>query len=104
MAKLGTTIGFAISQEKSSGVFIEAIEERYYVGEIFKNTMSSYSNQSVNPNLSLSNKFSMLVDSFSKDNHQKIRYAVFWGSKWKVTNIEIEGKRLILTIGGKYNE
>jgi hypothetical protein len=104
MAKLRITIGFATSIERKPGVFVEEIVEKPYTGDLFKNTMTNTSGQSVNPNLSLSNKFSMLVDDFSKQNHSKIRYAVLWGCKWNVSNMEIQEKRLVLIIGSKYHE
>lgn len=33
-----------------------------------------------------------------------MRYIEFMGAKWKITNIEVQYPRLILTVGGVYNE
>jgi hypothetical protein len=32
-----------------------------------------------------------------------MRYVEFMGTKWKITNIEVQYPRLTLSIGGEYN-
>ena len=103
MAKTPLTIGFATTQETSPDVFTELIEEKIYVGDLFRQKQSNMSGDSVNPNLKLSNTISILADDYMRSNSKNIRYVVLWNNKWSVSNIEIQEKRLLLYIGEVYN-
>ena len=59
---------------------------------------------SLNDNLNISNEFSIIADPFAYENFQNMRYIVFMGAKWKITSVEVQYPRLILTVGGVYNE
>ena len=59
---------------------------------------------SINDNLNISNEFSIIADPFAYENFQNMRYIVFMGAKWKITSVEVQYPRLILTVGGVYNE
>ena len=52
----------------------------------------------------IANEFSIIADSFAKDNFHLMRYIEFEGTKWKITNVEGRYPRLNLTVGGIYNE
>ncbi len=105
MAKFYGKIGFsAESSETSSGVWTPAITELDYCGDILKNTRRWQPGESVNDDLSLENKISILADPFAYANFNTMRYVKWMGASWKITNVEIQRPRLILTIGGVYNE
>lgn len=44
------------------------------------------------------------MDQFAVENVGNMRYATYMNSKWKITDVEVEYPRLILTLGGVYNE
>ena len=58
----------------------------------------------VNDDVSIANEFSIIADSFAKDNFHLMKYIEFEGTKWKITNVEVRYPRLNLTVGGIYNE
>ena len=43
------------------------------------------------------------IDPYAYEKFSSIVYAEFMGAKWKVTDIEVQHPRLILTIGGLWN-
>lgn len=104
MAKWYGKVGYAITKETAPGVWMNEDTERKYFGDIIQNTSRWSSNpDSTNDDLLINNKISMVADPFAYQNFHAIRYAEFMGSLWKVTNIEPQYPRLILTLGGVYN-
>lgn len=98
------TIGFAGTVETSPGVYTDDIIERNYYGEFIRNSRRWATNsEGTNDNLVLSNQLSIVADSFISENMGFIKYVQIMGSKWKITDIEINYPRLVLTIGGLYN-
>lgn len=57
----------------------------------------------INDDVNISNIISIVADSFANENCSEIVYAEFLGIKWKVTDIEPQYPRLLLTLGGVYN-
>ncbi len=105
MAKFYGMIGYAQpTAETAPGVWSEAIAERPYSGELIRNTRSMQEAGQVNDNLTIANEISILSDPYAVSNFHSMRYVVFMGSKWKISKVEVRYPRLILTIGGVYNE
>lgn len=96
-------IGYAQSIETTPGVFEEKIEFYTYRGEVQKNNRRWNDSNSINGELNISNRISILSDPYLCSNFQNIRCAEFMGTLWKVTDIEVEYPRLILTLGGVYD-
>lgn len=104
MAKFYGTIGYMVQKETTPGVWTEDITEKTYSGDIIKNTRRYQSGENLNDNLEVNNQISILSDPFADQNFHSMRYIVWMGAKWKVTNVEVIRPRLLLTIGGVYNE
>lgn len=104
MAKFYGIIGYAMTEETSPGIWEERIFKRHHYGELIRNTRKIQTSESVNDNIDIANEVSILADSFAYGNAYKMRYIEFMGAKWKITSIEIQYPRLILTIGGIYND
>lgn len=103
MAKYYGEIGYAITQETRPGVTEEIIVAKPFCGEQL-NTRSKWQTSSqVNDDIDISNQLSIVADPFAYQNFYNIRYIEFQGCKWKVTSVEIQRPRLILSIGGVYN-
>lgn len=97
-------IGFAISVEERPGVWVEKIETRKTYGEVRRSSRRLYSSpDKVNDDLTISNSITVVADPYIQKNIYSIRYADFMGAKWKVTDIEVEFPRIVLTLGGLYN-
>ena len=70
-----------------------------YFGKIGYGVNSGEVNDDLNINMTLS----IVADPFAYQNFHQIKYAEYMGSKWKVSSIEVQYPRLILTLGGVYN-
>ncbi len=103
MAKFYGNIGFAETVETEPGVWVEEITVRPYYGDLVRNTRRLENSGGVNDNVNISNEISIIADPYANHNFHSIRYIEFMGAKWKVSNIEVQHPRLILTIGGMYN-
>ena len=104
MAKYYGTIGFASTEETEPGRWEENITERNYCGDVVRNTRRLQASvSSVNDNVVVSNQISIVADPYAQLNFHAIRYATFMGAKWKVTEVDVQYPRLILTMGDVYN-
>lgn len=104
MAKYYGKIGYADYDYEQEGIAEEVITERTYYGDILQNTRRLQSADEVNDNLTLSNRISILSDPYALENFHKIRYAEYMNVKWKVNTVDVQYPRLVLTLGGVYNE
>ena len=104
MAKFCGVIGYVITEETEPGIYVEEIVENQYYGDVIKNTRRLQEGTKVNDDITISNQVSIIADPFANNNFHAMRYIEFMGAKWKVTNVEVQYPRLILTIGGLYNE
>lgn len=103
MAKYYGKIGYAISEEVKPGVWKKRITEREYFGDVNRNTRRLQSSGNLNDNIIVSNEISIVADPFANENFHSMLYVEFMGAKWKISNVEVQYPRLILTIGEVYN-
>lgn len=97
-------IGFWVgSKETKPGVFVPCFEEKLYSGDVNWNNRHFQQSENQNDNVKLNNQISILADLYSKENFASIRYVVWNKVKWRVTNVEVNYPRLVLTIGDVYN-
>lgn len=96
-------IGYGETKEVRAGVWEEEIEEREYFGDFMRNSGSFQSSDKVNDNLNISHSISIVADPYALEKFCFMRYVELRGTKWKITNVEIQYPRLILSIGGVYN-
>lgn len=103
MAKFYGVIGYAVTEETEPGIYEERIVEKEHFGDVVRNTRRLSNVAKVNDDITISNQISIVADPFANNNFHSIRYVSFMGSKWKVTEVEVQYPRLILTLGGVYN-
>ena len=104
MAKFCGVIGYAVTKETEPGIWGEQIVEVEYFGDVIRNTRRINAPGKVNDDISISNQISIIADPFANNNFHAMKYVVFMGAKWKVSEVTVEYPRLILSIGGLYNE
>ena len=104
MAKFCGVIGYVVTKETEPGIWEEQIIEVEYFGDVIRNTRRLGGSAKINDDISISNQISIIADPFANNNFHAMRYVVFMGAKWKVSEVTVEYPRLILTIGGLYNE
>lgn len=103
MAKWYGIIGYAETVETKPGVWEEQLTKRSYYGDVTRNTRMLQNSGEVNDNINVANQISIVADPFAYQNFHAMRYIEFMGTNWKISNVEVQHPRLILTIGGVYN-
>jgi len=104
MNKWYGAVGYTETKETYPGVWEEIITERKYSGDILQINRRWKSAETLNDNLTISNRFSILADPYAYQNFHAIRYIEWMESKWKVTSVEVQYPRLILDVGDLYTE
>ena len=104
MARFYGKIGFVLGAEETRpGIWKENTNVRNYYGDVMKRRLSWESGDSANDDIKIGNQFSVLADEFAETHLYAMRWLEWKGTKWKITSVEIERPRMILTIGDVYN-
>ena len=103
MGKWFGKIGYAVTAETEPGLWEDTIVEHEYYGDMISDRRKRQTSGEVNDNINLANVISIIADPFAYENCSRMVYAEIMGAKWKITDIEVQYPRLILTIGGVYN-
>ena len=104
MSKYCGKLGFVKTVETERGIYEEQIIERTYKGDVLTSRVSRESPDKVNGDLTVSNRLSIVGDSFLNENAFVLRYATWMGVKWNINSIEVLRPRMILSLGGVYSE
>jgi hypothetical protein len=103
MGRFYGVIGYANQIETTPGIWEEQIVERNYSGEVIKNVSKIRDGENLNDDLTVDNRLSIIADPFAYAKFHSMRYINWMGALWKITSVEVQRPRLILTIGGVYN-
>lgn len=105
MAKYYGMIGYSETRQVRPGVYLPDTVQYPYVGDLIRSvSQSQQSNESENDSLRLSNEISIVADAYAYEHYGNIKFAEYLGQKWRVTRVEVRHPRLILSLGGLYNE
>ena len=103
MAKWYGKIGYVETVEVKPGVWQEQITERNYFSDVNRNKRMLQTADQLNDNVNVSNEFSIVSDPYATEHFHSMRYREFMGTKWKISTVDVQYPRLILTVGGIYN-
>lgn len=103
MARFYGKVGYMMTKETKPGVWTEVEEEYNYYGDVLDNRHKWVPTDKLNDDVTVSNRISIMADSFAWDHFSHIRYVWWMGVKWKVTSISVERPRLVLELGGEWN-
>ena len=103
MAKFYGVIGYVDTKDDGHGVWEEETIEKEHYGDILQDTRRYQQSGNVHDNIVMANRISIIATPFAMENSHLIRYVKFMGTKWKVSSIEVQYPRLILTLGDVYN-
>ena len=103
MAKWYGVIGYEETLETRPGVWMNQITERNYYGDVIRNSRRLQTANQLNDNINISNEISIVADPFAYENFHSMRYVEFMNAKWKISSVEVQYPRLILSVGGLYN-
>lgn len=96
-------VGFVKQIETSPGVIKNEIVYQQYFGDV----LSSYGywqNKNINDDIRLQNRISILCDNYLKHNLGYAKVVEFDNQLWNIQSFSLEYPRVILTLGGLYNE
>ena len=93
MSKWFGKIGYAVTNETETepGLWDDTILEREYYGDMTYDRRKRQTSGSI------------IADPFAIENCSYMAYAEIMGTKWKISEVEVQYPRLILTIGGVWN-
>lgn len=103
MAKWFGKIGYVTTQETRPGVWESLIEEREYYGNTVRNVRRLENASKVNDDIAVAVDISIVADPFAYNNFHTMKYVEYMGSKWKVSSVDPQYPRLVLSLGGLYN-
>lgn len=99
------TIGFWEDDvEVKPGIYKSQIVEKTYFGDVNWDNRHFVNSGNQNDDLKLNSQIGVLADLYFQQNFSSIKYVVWGGAKWKVTNVAPGYPRSVLTIGGVYND
>ena len=104
MGKYNGMVGYAEDVISAPGINTDNIVERPTRGDVIKRYRRLSSISKVEDDVDISNQISIVADAYAMSHFHNIRYATWSGIKWKVTSVEVQRPRLILSLGGVYNE
>ena len=99
-------VGYGESVEGTGlreGIWEDVIVEKPYYGDVTRNTRRWDANEKVLDDLNVSNTISIVADAFAYQHFFSMKYVEWMGTRWKISSVEVQRPRIILTIGGVYN-
>jgi len=98
-------IGFEETRETIPGIWEPTVVYKEYIGDVNRNQRRWQEQQnSINDNINVSNEISVLADDYMLKNLGSMKCVEYGGSKWKISWINLQYPRVILTLGDTYNE
>ena len=99
MAKFYGAVGFSVM---APGVWEPTIVPRYYYADFNRNHFRPKTADQINDNIVVQNEISIIADPYARENFHSIKYVEYMGTKWKITSVDVQYPRLILTMGDVY--
>lgn len=104
MAKWFGKIGYSETVETAPGVHTPQITVHEYYGDVIRNTTRwTVNSESTNDDLTVNSQISIVADPFAIEKFYSMKWIEFMGTKWKISSVEPQFPRLLLTLGGVYN-
>lgn len=103
MSKWYGMIGFSETEETEPGLWEPVITEKPYYGDVISNRWKRQPSGGVNDNINITNSISIIADPYAVDHCSKMAYIEYLGTVWKITDVDVQFPRLVLSIGGEWN-
>lgn len=103
MARFYGEIGYGESVETAPGVWDDVVVERSHYGDVIRNTRTLKEGEKVNNDLSVGNSISIVADAYANNHFFNMKYITWAGTRWIVSNVDVQSPRLILRLGGVYH-
>ena len=102
MARFYGPVGYIV-EETANDITKEVPYERFYKGDLVSNNRRLEQGIGVNDDIKINNQISIVADPYALSHIFAMRYVKWMGSAWKITNVDVQTPRLILTLGGLYH-
>lgn len=103
MARFYGRVGYGEPVESAPGVWVDAIVEHSYYGDVIRDARNLKPGENLNPDLSVQNAISIVADAYANDHFFAIKYVEWAGALWTVSSVEVQSPRLLLRLGEVYN-
>lgn len=103
MARFFGRVGYGENVETDPGVWADQIVEYSYYGDVIRNMRQLREGANLNNDLSVQNQISIVADQYANDHFFAIRYVEWAGILWKVSSVDVQSPRLLLSLGEVYN-
>ena len=104
MARWFGKVGYSETVETAPGKWMPQDTVYEYYGDITRNsTRWTGQSETTNDDLTINVQVSIMADPFAIEHFSSIKWIEYMGAKWKVTSVEPQPPRLILTLGGVWN-
>lgn len=104
--KFSGKAGFRINDvEIESGVYEPTVVVKSIKGTVISNYYQHQnSDKSTIDNVRITNQLSIVANQFLNEHIANLVYIEFQGVKWKVESFDIRPPRVVVSLGGVYNE
>lgn len=103
MTRFSGMVGYVNLAETTPGVWEPVEKERKMKGDVIRQSSTNSNSGGLNDDVTLNHRISLIGDAYAFDNYYNIKYVKMNTTRWKVTGIEIERPRIIVTLGGVWN-
>lgn len=110
MAKYAGLVGYVTQRETVPGVWSPVETPRRMRGDIIRQSSSvqndykSNNGNKVNSDISLNHRVSLIGDAYAFSSYFDIKWIEIDGRRWEVTSVEVQRPRIIVSLGGLWNE
>lgn len=104
MARFTGLVGYVTQEESVPGVWSPVETQKMMKGDMIRQSSSGQNGDKVHSDISLNHRVSLLGDSYAFNNYYNLKWIMVNGRKWEVSSVEIQRPRIIVSIGGLWNE
>lgn len=104
MAKFAGQVGYISQEESVLGVWTPVEKTRKMKGDFYMESSRHQNGDKVNKDISLNHRISLVGDAYAFDNYYAMRWIEIDGIKWDIVSLEVKRPRIIVNVGGLYNE
>lgn len=103
MVKFSGLVGYGAQVETYPGVWETEDKEILMRGDLIRQN-ANINNEPVNADINLKNRISLIGNAYAFDNWFNMKWIELDGQKWKIQSVEVQRPRLIVEVGGVWND
>lgn len=104
MARFFGQVGYVTQVETVPGVWQNLEKVRKMKGDIIRQNSNNRGSSQLHDDVVLNHRISLIGDAYCFDNYFNLKWVKMDTKKWKVVGVEIQRPRIIVSLGGLWNE